>query len=109
MAATRNARGVDVIAYDSRCKRTLAIQVKTLSIRNPVPLGQSLDRFVGDWWIIVTKAADPQPVCYVMKPREVKNRAHRGVKDGKISYWLQPNSYDKKRFKEAWHRIGTAN
>jgi hypothetical protein len=25
---------------------------KTLSKRNPVPLGNSIDRFMGDWWII---------------------------------------------------------
>jgi hypothetical protein len=27
------------------------IQVKALSKRNPVPLGRSVDRFIGDWWI----------------------------------------------------------
>ena len=50
MPTARNARGVDVIAYNSDCSRMLAIQVKTLSRRNPVPLGASLDRIMGDLW-----------------------------------------------------------
>ena len=27
-------------------------------------------------------------------------------KDGKVSYWLQPGSYEQPHFKEAWSRIG---
>lgn len=51
MPTSRNARGVDILAYDMRAQKYLGIQVKALSKRNPVPLGRSIDRgrFMGDW------------------------------------------------------------
>lgn len=44
--------------------------------------------------------------CYRLLPSEVKQLAHRGEKDGRISFWLQPTDYDQPQFKEAWGRIG---
>jgi hypothetical protein len=41
-----------------------------------------------------------------MLPKEIKKLAHRGEKDGNVSYWLQPAAYDTPKFKEVWHRIG---
>ena len=72
----------------------------------PVPLGNTLDKFMSDWWIIVTNAGTANPICFIMKPDEVKRLAHRGEKDERISYWLQPNQHDNDRFREAWDRIG---
>ena len=46
------------------------------------------------------------PKAFVLLPSEVKERAHRGEKDGKVSYWLQPNQYDLESFREGWQRIG---
>ena len=105
MPTARNARGVDIIAYNRDCSRTISIQVKTLSKKNPVPLGTSLDRIMGDFWVIVNNVL-ALPVTYVLVPSEVRQFAHRGQKDGKISYWLQPSSYCIEGFREAWDRIG---
>ncbi len=100
MPTARNARGVDIIAYNRDCSHTLSIQVKTLSKRNPVPLGKSLEKVMGNYWIIVNNVIkDPQ--SYIMLPDEVKALAHRGEKDGKISYWLQPPAYCTSKFHEA--------
>ena len=105
MPTARNARGVDIIAYNHDCTKMISIQVKTLSKKNPVPLGTTLDKVMGDFWIIVNNvAADPQ--TYVMLPKEVKSLAHRGVKNERVSYWLQPSAYCVEEFHEAWHRIG---
>jgi hypothetical protein len=41
-----------------------------------------------------------------MKPDEVKALAHRGEKEDRVSYWLQPSKYPSTEFREAWHRIG---
>ena len=41
-----------------------------------------------------------------MKPKEVQQLAHRGEKEGRVSYWLQPTQYDANKFREAWERIG---
>jgi hypothetical protein len=106
MPTARNARGVDLLAYDVGAHVYKGIQVKALSKRNPVPLGNSVDRFIGDWWVIVINAGTTTPTCFIMKPAEVKRLAHRGEKEGRVSYWLQPTQYDTDKFREAWDRIG---
>jgi len=105
MTTARNARGVDIIAHNSDCSRMISVQVKTLSKKHPVPLGATLDKVMGQFWIIVNNATtDPQ--AYIMLPDEVKRLAHRGEKDGRVSFWLQPTAYCVSEFHEAWDRIG---
>lgn len=107
MPTSRNARGIDLLVYNTAADRFLGIQVKSLSkLKSPVPLGKSIDAFMGDWWIIVTKAITATPECFIMKPEEVRRSAHRGEKEGRISFWLQPNKYHTDEFREAWDRIG---
>ncbi len=57
------------------------------------------------FWIIVNNVAD-EPDAFIMLPEEIKALAHRGEKNEKVSYWLQPAAYDIPDFKEAWRRIG---
>jgi hypothetical protein len=102
MPTSRNARGIDLVAYDERADRKLGIQVKALSKRNPVPLGKSIDAFMGDLWIIVTKAVTASPVCLIMTPEQVKRLVHRGVKEGRVTFWLQPKQYEADEYREAW-------
>jgi hypothetical protein len=105
MPTSRNARGIDIIAYNTDCTKTISFQVKTLSNRSPVPLGKSLERLMGDFWIIVNDV-NKVPCVFVMTPEEIKERAHRGEKDGIVSYWLQPRAYEIDDFREKWERIG---
>jgi hypothetical protein len=78
MPTARNARGIDLLAYNSTADRYLGIQVKALSKpKPPVPLGKSVDTFMGDFWIIVTNAATSNPVCFIMQPDEVKRLRKR--------------------------------
>ena len=105
MPTARNARGIDIIAYNRKGTEFIGIQVKTLSKRNPVPLGSTLEKIMGDYWIIVNNVSK-EPNAFILLPDEVKSLAHRGEKEGRVSYWLQPASYDNEQFKEAWHRIG---
>ncbi|HOY53752.1 MAG TPA: hypothetical protein PK879_12755 [Opitutaceae bacterium] len=104
MPTSRNARGVDIIAYDLTATRYVGIQVKSLSKKNPVPLGNSLDKIMGDFWVIVNNL-DAEPGIYVLKPEEVRSRAHRGVKEDKVSFWLQPKSYMLPEFQSQWERL----
>lgn len=105
MPTARNARGVDIIAYDKSASKFIGVQVKTLSKRAPVPLGNSLDRMMGDFWVIINNIAKA-PTAFVLLPSEARGLAHRGESEGRVSYWLQPNRYDCEAFREAWHRIG---
>src|ERR1051326_9354062 len=106
MPTARNARGVDIIAYSRETRpRFLGIQVKALSKRDPVLLGTTLEKCMGDFWIIINKVVT-SPTAFILTPAEVMERAHRGERDGRISFWLQPTDYDQQQFKEAWPRIG---
>lgn len=106
MPTSRNARGIDVICFSMDGARMLTFQIKTLSKKSPVPLGTSLDRILGDFWIIVGEAASDTPKCYILLPHEIRAMAHRGEKDRRVSYWLQPRSYAIAEFDENWDRIG---
>jgi len=108
MPTARNARGVDLIAYSEQAKRKVAIQVKALSRASPVPLGQTLSNVGSDYWIICRNVS-AEPECFVLTPDEVRGLAHRGEKDGRVSYWLQPKQYAVPEFREQWDRLGTAN
>ena len=105
MPTARNARGIDIIAYNKEGTDFIGVQVKVLSKRNPVPLGASLEKVMGDYWVIVNNVAK-EPNVFVLLPEEIKSLAHRREKNGHVSYWLQPTAYDKPEFREVWHRIG---
>lgn len=106
MPTARNARGVDIIAYSRDATRFVGVQVKSLSKRNPVPLGQTLDKIMGDLWIIVNRVAGAKPAAFILLPSEVRERARRGEKEGRVTYWIQPNDYEHESFREKWERIG---
>ena len=107
MPTSRNAKGIDLLIYSQDASRTRTVQVKALSKASPVPLGRSLDHLFGDFFIICRDAVRETPVCFVLTPDEVRGLVHRGVKDGRVSYWLQPKAYAVERYREAWERIGS--
>ena len=106
MPTARNARGIDILIYSQDATRTHTIQVKALSQRSPVPLGGKLDGLLGDFFIICRNVALDTPECFVLTPAEVRGLAHKGEKDGKTSYWLQPKQYETLDFQDKWDRIG---
>ncbi len=106
MPTSRNARGVDILIYSDDATRKWAIQVKSLSKRAAVPLGNNLERLFGDFFIVCRKACEESPEFFVLTPDEVRQNAARAVKNGKVSYWLQPRRYEAEPFKNKWERIG---
>jgi hypothetical protein len=102
----RNAKGVDVLIFSQDAKRKVSIQVKTLSKRNPVPLGAQLECFIAEYVVVCVRNYPNDPICYVLTPKEVKEFAHKGEKNGKVSYWLQPAAYEKEEYRDKWERIG---
>lgn len=107
MPTARNARGIDVVAYSPDGEKYCGIQVKTLSRRNPVPLGKDSNKIMGNFWVVVVlpkPESSDSPAIYVLKPDEVKDLKHTGINQkGKTSYWLHPDAYDK--YKGNWDRI----
>ena len=106
MPTTRNAKGIDIIIYSQDASYTRSIQVKALSRRSPVPLGGKLDHLFADWLIICRKVIEDLPECFVLTLDEIRELVHRGEKDGRVSYWLQPREYEDRRFFDRWDRIG---
>jgi hypothetical protein len=107
MPTSRNARGIDLICFSMDGTRTLSIQIKSLSKKNPVPLGTDLNKIMADFWIIVNDLNTDNPQSYIMRPKEVKTLAHRGEKEGRVSYWLQPKQYTDQKYHDRWERIGS--
>jgi hypothetical protein len=105
MPTSRNARGIDIVPYSDDGSCFKGIQVKSLSMENAVPIGANLDKIMGDFWVIVNNVLE-KPNAFVMLPSEVKEKVHRAGTNGHFSYWLEPKSYDKEEYREAWARIG---
>ena len=103
MPTARNARGIDVIAYSPDGKRYLGIQIKTLSKRNPIPVGSNLSKVMGDFWFVVVRQKSGDPNVYVMTPEEVRAVAHKSG----ANHWIEPPKYDCEKFLNKWDRIGS--
>lgn len=107
MPTSRNARGIDVVCFSMDGTRLLSVQVKSLSKKNPVPIGVDLKNIMADYWIIVNELDSGNPQSYIMLPNEIKALAHRGEKEGRVSYWLQPKQYTEQSYHNRWDRIGS--
>ncbi len=105
MPTSRNAKGIDILAYNQAGDDFRTVQVKSLSKRNPVPLGTVLPAFIAQHIVICQRVLDEPPRCFVLSGEDVRQRAHPALKDGQESYWLQPKAYEE--FLDRWDRIGS--
>ena len=103
MPTSRNARGVDVVIYNQKGSNSHTIQVKTLSKRSPAPFGSNLDGLIAEYVFIVNNVFS-EPNLYIVDTPTAKSLIHEGLKDGRKSYWFQPNDYE--QFKDNWAIIG---
>ncbi len=106
LPTSRNAKGVDIIIFSQKAQRKYSIQVKSLSKKDPVPLGSNLENLFGDYLIICRKVFDDKPEIFITKINEIKNKSliHEGIKNNKRSFWLQPKDYE--QFENNWKIIG---
>jgi hypothetical protein len=77
------------------------IQVKALSRKNSVPFGKS-ENLMAEFLIICV--LNEHPEIYILTNEEVPLALHRSEKEGRISYWLEPRSYED--HKDHWELIG---
>jgi len=104
MPTSRNAKGIDILGYDQTGKRTITVQVKALSKRNPVPLGAEPKNLIAKFIIIARHVAAETPEFFIARTSDIRDRIHEAHKDGKTSYWLQPKDYE--GFRDQWATIG---
>jgi hypothetical protein len=60
---------------------------------------------MGDFLVVVINVHNV-PIAFVMRPADVKRMAHKGEKEGRCSYCLQPPQYDRPEKRERWEMIG---
>ena len=106
MPTARNARGIDIVAYNRDSTRYIGVQVKALTKRIAVPLGASLDKVLGDYWVIVNRIRSGAPNAFLMLPADVRRLAVKNEANGRTSYWLEPQAYEHEGFRENWNLIG---
>jgi len=104
LPTSRNARGVDLVIYSQDAIRTHTIQIKSLSKKDPVPLGSNLDNLIAEYLIICRKVFDEKPEIFIAKIDGIGDLIHEGIKGGRKSYWFQPRDYED--FKDEWDMIG---
>lgn len=107
MPTARNARGIDVLAYSQDGSRTVTVQVKALSKRNPVPIGAKTDALIADFVVIVGGAQGDSPTAYVLtKDEAIRNIRRVKLKNGSPFNFIEPKHYDLDVFREQWSKIG---
>src|SRR5262245_23021187 len=107
MRTARNAKGIDVLIYRQDASSNTTIRVKALSNGSPCPLSNNLDHLFADVLLVCRHVIREIPECFVLTPVEIRKLAHRGEKNGKVSFWLQPRDYATDDFREKWERIGS--
>lgn len=105
MPTTRNARGVDIVAYSQDATSKLTFQVKSLTRRNAVGLGKNLDCVVADYFVVCRYVQKTLPECFILTQEKVKELAKRYGKDAKEAYWLDAPKYESSYFRENWDKL----
>ena len=105
LPTSRNAKGIDIIAYSQDGNRTKSIQVKSLSARNPVPFGGAENlSLIADYVIICRKVFEERPEIFIMTSKDVIKGAHSALGKSGKSHWLEAKQYE--LFRDKWSKIG---
>lgn len=100
MTTSRNAKGVDIMAYNEDVKIIHKIQVKSYTERQAISFGNKVEIF-SDFYVIVTYVYK-KPVVYLLKGSEVEPL----IRKQKEQNWLEIEDYEKNEFLENWEKIG---
>jgi hypothetical protein len=100
---TRNTKGPNVV-IDSEDEKRRRLKVRSLSKRDPVPLGKD-PHIDADWMVVCIRVRTDSPRCFVLTPDEVSKLATRDKRGP--NYWLEQRQYDTEAFAERWDRIGS--
>ena len=114
MPTSRNAKGVDIVAYSPDGKTFVGIQVKTLSSPSHVPIGKDIEDQKRIWVIVVLPELNSNSnndinfantTAYILTNKEINQLKKEYEKDGKKSSWLHKGKYEGNKFKENWSRL----
>lgn len=111
MPTSRNAKGIDIVAYTPEGNAFVGIQVKTLSSPANVPIGRTIEDQKRIWIIVVlsdpaSNSANAKPTAFILTNEEINHLKDEYEKKGKKSLWIHKKKYfDKPGFKENWNRL----
>ncbi|MBK9974105.1 MAG: hypothetical protein IPP14_04955 [Planctomycetes bacterium] len=99
LPTSRNAKGVDVVIYSADATKVEMIQVKTISNRSPVPLGENPTYGMSKFVMVCQLGQNSElPRIFIMTPQEIDEVRHQGdpkkSEAGKVSFWLQQKQYE---------------
>ena len=72
LPTSRNAKGVDIVIYNQDATTTHTIQIKALSKKDPVPLGNNLDNLIAKYLIICRSVFDENPEIFIAEIDQIK-------------------------------------
>jgi hypothetical protein len=75
MPTARNAKGIDLLAYNEDASRVVTVQVKSLSDRVAVPLGKTLNNLLAEYVVICTNVGAEIPESFVLTSSGVRSLA----------------------------------
>ena len=80
------AKGPNVVIDSEDAERTWRLNVRSLSKRDPVPLGKD-PNIDADWVVVCTRVREDSPRCYVLTSSEVSKLANRDKRGP--NHWLE--------------------
>ncbi|MHA1185889.1 MAG: hypothetical protein ACTSSK_03300 [Candidatus Heimdallarchaeota archaeon] len=102
LPTSRNARGADILAYSLDRKRTIAIEVKSLSGNDPISFNPTTT--ISDFLIICRYVYDVPEIFIARIDDEFKLKVTIREKNGKKSYWIKTKDFEP--YKDNWDIIG---
>jgi len=117
LPTSRNAKGIDIVAYSEDFKVIKKVQVKSFSEIEAVSFGKNKETLPADFYVMVSyvypkpEANITKPEAYILTAEDVDSL----LTQNKAGYWLQikgsskepEKGFKKEEFKEKWDKIGS--
>jgi len=109
LPTSRNAKGIDIVAYSEDFKDIKKIQVKSFSKIQAVSFGKNKEMLPADFYVMVSYVYT-KPEAYILTAEDVSGL----LTQNKSGYWLQfkgsseepEKGFKKEKFLERWDIIG---
>lgn len=82
------------------------VRIRTLSKRNPVPMGHTLLNYDEDL-LLICRNLDYEPEFYIIPMEEAIKKTSRKIKNGVESFWIEPPDY--KDYQNNWNALDGRN
>lgn len=101
LPTSRNAKGIDILAYGKHGEKMLTIQTKGYTQKADVGPFKEINDVIADFYIVVWNVYS-SPITYILTIEELKSiiSPHKGV------YWVEHKDCGKSEFLEKWDKIG---